>query len=49
MERINVQLPPEMLEKLDQYVADGQFSSRAEYIRYIIREWFEQLEERARG
>lgn len=38
---INISLPEQMVEFVDENVKSGKFASKSEFFRHLIREWHE--------
>lgn len=57
MAQVQVRIPEELLEKIDEWIEEGKYSSRSEAIRHILmlyeekektREFYRMLVERSR-
>jgi len=44
---VNISLPPELLQIVDKTVSKGEYASKSEFFRHILRLWItgEELEE----
>jgi Ribbon-helix-helix protein, copG family. len=57
MIQVQVRIPEELLEKIDEWIKEGKYNSRSEAIRYVLmlyeekektREFYKMLVERSR-
>ena len=49
MEYVNVKIPEYYAKKIDELVAEGIYSSRAEVVRAALKELFEKIQEVVQG
>jgi Arc/MetJ-type ribon-helix-helix transcriptional regulator len=42
---VQIRFPPEVVRRIDMKVDSGEFSSRADYVRYVVIKSFEDVDE----
>jgi Arc/MetJ-type ribon-helix-helix transcriptional regulator len=42
---VQIRFPPEVVRRIDMKVDSGEFSSRADYVRYVVTKSFEDIDE----